>query len=105
MDKVYYTIFFLALPIMCLLSYFVVTVIWFFGKRREEAKRVFIVGAIGGFVGYLIALIYFYLTRDGTLISIAELSYIGFLVGAGYTTILFSLLPKKLRLKGLVGEQ
>ena len=104
MDKVYYTIFFMALPIMCLMSYLVVAGIWFFGERKEEAKRLLIVGVFGSIAGYLIALLYFYITRDEAFLSIVELSSIGFLVGAGYTMILFSILPRRLRLKGIIEE-
>jgi Na+-transporting NADH:ubiquinone oxidoreductase subunit NqrE len=75
---------------------------WFFGKRRQEAKRILIIGAVGSIAGYIIALIYFYITRNENILSIIELSFIGLLVGAGYSMIFFSLLPKKIRLKGIL---
>ena len=87
------------------MSDLVIATIWFFGKKKEEAKRWFLAGGFGGIVGYFIALIYFYVTRNETFLSVIELSYVGFLVGAGYTMILFSLLPRRLRLKGVIEEQ
>lgn len=93
---------------MCFFTNFVVAIILLFRKnneRKKEAKRMLIVGAFGSISGYIIALLYFYLTRDESFLSIVNLSSIGFLVGAGYTMILFSLLPRKLRLKGVIEEQ
>lgn len=93
---------------MCFFTNFVVAIILLFRKnneRKKEAKRMLIVGAFGSIAGYIIALLYFYFTRDESFLSIVNLSSIGFLVGAGYTMILFSLLPRKLRLKGVIEEQ
>ena len=108
MGELYYTLFIIIFPIMCFFTNFVVAIILLFRKnneRKEEAKRILIVGAFGSIAGYIIASIYFYLTRDETFLSVVELSCIGFLVGAGYAMILFSILPRRLRLKGLVEEQ
>lgn len=87
---------------MCFFTNFVVAIILLFRKnneRKKEAKRMLIVGAFGSIAGYIIALLYFYLTRGGSFSSLTELSFIGFLVGAGYSMILFSFLPRNLRLK------
>jgi len=97
MDALYYTIFLIVFPIMIVMSYTIIACVWLFTNRKQEAKQVLASGGFGGVVGYILIFIYFYLTRDADFWALVDLSFVGFLAGAGYSMLLFSLLPKNIR--------
>lgn len=99
MDNLYYTIFFIAFPVMCLFSNLVASVFWLFGERKQEAKLLLVSGCIGAIFGYFIALTYFLIARDISTVELFELSTIGLLVGSGYLMLGVGLLPKSLKNK------
>jgi hypothetical protein len=83
------------------MTHIVIACVWLLGDRRREALRSIWIGALGAIIGYFIAFVYFYVTRDEGILSLLDLSVIGLLVGGGYSIIVFFLLPKKVRLVGI----
>lgn len=97
MSDLYYTVFFTALPVMCVLSNVVMIAVWLPGSRRQDAVALLYGAGIGAVLGYGVALIYFGTTRDLPTKELLKLSQIGVLVGAGYLMLAIDLLPKKLK--------
>lgn len=92
MNNIYITIFLIALPVMTLFSYSITMLWWAVGNRRREAKRFLLVGLAGAVSGYVIALIYFYISRELQATELFRISSIGLMVGGGYSMLVFSLI-------------
>ncbi len=92
MNNVYFTIFLIAVPIMTLFSYSATILWWVVGNKRREAKQFLSVCLAGAVSGYIVALIYFCIARELSILELFRISTIGLMVGGGYSVLFYSLI-------------
>ena len=105
MNQVYWMLFLMLFPIMSLFTSLVTIALWFLQRKRvDDAKTLLVFGTIGAIGGYLVAFLYFYITRSESIVSLLNLSLLGLFIGSGYSMMLTPAFWKFKRSRGQTKE-